>query len=181
MALWPDFRIAYVNPAWDTFAERNGGLPTIRERWDIGANYLEAIALPLRPFYRHLLDTAPDSLATLHPATHDYECSSAETYRLLNLQVFTLQDRAGFVLVHSLRVERPHADREVVSTGLGDYLDANGLLHQCSHCRRVQSAADPGRWDWVPLWITNPPEFVSHSLCPPCFDYYYVMPSALDT
>ncbi len=179
VALWPDFRIAYVNPAWDTFAERNAGLPTIRERWDIGANYLDAIALPLRPFYRHLLDSAPDSLPALHSASHDYECSSPTTYRLLNLQVFTLHDRAGYVLVHSSRVERPHAE-SVVSVSLDTYVDANGLSRQCSHCRRVERVSEPGRWDWVPMWVASPPANISHSICPPCFAYYYSVPATLD-
>jgi hypothetical protein len=176
VALWPDFRIAYVNPAWDTFAERNGGLPAVRERWDIGANYLDAIAPPLRPFFQRLLETAPDSLSALHSSSHDYECSSATTYRLLNVQVFTLHGRTGYVLVHSSRIERPHSD-PVVSTSLDAYVDANGLSRQCSHCRRVERVDEPGRWDWVPLWVASPPAHISHSICPACFDYYYGVPA----
>ena len=177
IGLWPDTRIAYLNPAWDEFAEQNGGKALIAERWGLGAVYLDAVAQPLRPFYRALLDSASASTDSLHPGSHDYLCPSAALYRLFNMQVYSLPAHAGYVLIHSLRIERPlDADKgETPDTTI--YFDGNGILHQCCHCRRVKNLVKDGAWDWVPEWVEEIPRNTSHTICPPCFEYYYRSPA----
>ncbi|MEQ1910574.1 MAG: hypothetical protein ABMA15_17270 [Vicinamibacterales bacterium] len=178
VGLWPDTRIAYLNPAWDTFAGQNGGQPLIAERWGLGAVYLDAVPEPLGPFYRGLLDSASASTDSLRPTSHDYMCPSAALERLFNMQVYSLPHRAGYVIIHSLRIERPHAaGKAETPPDTTTYFDANGLLHQCSHCRRVQNLVEDGAWDWVPQWVEHVWGNTSHTICPPCFEYYYRSPA----
>lgn len=106
--LWPDFRLAYLNPAWTAFADVNGGQPSVTSTWGLGTRYLDAIAEPLRPFYERLLARAPEPGASLHPVSHQYECSSATLFRKFSMQVYALPEGAGFVIVNSLLVETPH-------------------------------------------------------------------------
>ena len=48
------------------------------------------------------------------------------------------------------------------------YTDANGLIHQCAHCRRVRTVTRQVRWDWVPAWVAQRPADVGYTLCPAC-------------
>lgn len=173
--LWPDTRLAYVNPAWERFAEENGGQPGIRERWDLGARYLDAVPESLRPFYEDLLKEAPERGETLRPLTHEYECSSAESYRKYHMQVYALPNREGYVIVNSSVVEQPHdaKERPAYSPEADVYADVDGTIRQCAHCRRVQRTEGTDAWDWIPAWVERCPESTSHVLCPICFDYYY--------
>jgi hypothetical protein len=173
--LWPDLRLAYVNPAWTTFAAANGGQPEIAHSWGLGARYLDAIAQPLRPFYRGLLARAPEPESSRHPLAHEYECSSATEFRKFSMQVYALPGRAGFIVVKSLVVEVPHdpVERPPHEADPARYVDARGVIVQCCHCRRVQRGDDPTRWDWVPAWVERSPSATSHGICATCFEYYY--------
>ncbi len=173
--LGPDSRLAYFNPAWTAFADANGGQPRVASTWGLGTRYLDAIAEPLRPFYERLLAGAPEPGASLHPVSHQYECSSATLLRRFNMQVYSLPGGAGVVVVNSLLVEMTHdaSVRPPQSADRGRYLDPRGIIVQCSHCRLVQRAADPTRWDWVPAWVEHSPSETSHSVCHLCFEYYY--------
>jgi hypothetical protein len=51
--LGADLRIVYCNKAWDDFAASNGGVGLNREAV-LGASVMEAIAMPLRPFYARI-------------------------------------------------------------------------------------------------------------------------------
>jgi len=173
--LWPDLTLAYTNRGWDEFAGENGGQPAIEREWNLGARYFDAIAEPLRPYYRTLLTRAPDPGAALHPVSHQYECSSASTFRMFNMQVYVLPERAGYVVVNSLVVQRAQdpREREPHAPDPHRYTDAEGLIHQCCHCRRVQYVGERTRWDWVPAWVARSPREASHTICSICFDYYY--------
>ncbi|MEP6781107.1 MAG: hypothetical protein ABJC26_14525 [Gemmatimonadaceae bacterium] len=175
IGLWPDSRVAYVNKAWIAFAEKNSGNPTISEHWGIGSRYLDAIAEPLQPFYQRLFERALEANDSLHPISHQYECSSAKLFREFNMQVYSLADQQGFVIVNSLVVERPQDPTERPAH-VGDathYLRPNGTMLQCAHCRRMQSAENPARWDWVPEWVEQSPPNTSHGICEVCAAYYY--------
>jgi hypothetical protein len=173
--LWPDGTIAYTNPAWRAFASANEGQPAVEREWGLGARYLDAITDALRPFYEDLLARAPDAGTSLHPAFHQYECSSATVFRRFGMQVYALDGRAGFIIVNSLLVEAPHDDavRPPHAADPASYVNARGIIVQCSHCRRVQHAVHPTRWDWVPGWVDRSPAATSHGICPVCFEYYY--------
>jgi len=171
-----DRRIAYVNAAWSRFAEENEGQPGIQHAWDLGASYLDAVAEPLRSFYEDLLRRAVEAgAASMHPAACDYECSSAETFRMYHMDVYALHGGRGYLLVNSLVVEEPHdpAKRAPHDPDRDAYTDPDGLIHQCSHCRRVENLRVQDRWDWVPDWVDEPPEETSHTVCTVCFEYFY--------
>jgi hypothetical protein len=173
--LWPDLTLAYTNRRWDEFADENAGQPAIGRDWSLGARYFDAIAEPLHPYYQTLLIRAPEPGAALHPVSHQYECSSAATFRIFNMQVYVLSQRAGYVVVNSLVVERAHdpREREPHAPDADRYIDAEGLIRQCCHCRRVEHGGESARWDWVPAWVERSPREASHTICPLCFDYYY--------
>ncbi|MBC8089887.1 MAG: hypothetical protein H7Z40_21720 [Phycisphaerae bacterium] len=173
--LWADFTLAYMNPAWEKFAGENLGQPQVETHWGLGANYLEAIAPALRPFYSKLLASTPDAGAALHPVSHLYECSSPTVFRQFSMQVYALKDRAGFVIINALVQEAPHdpVTHMLHNPDQHVYMDEHGIIVQCAHCRLVRQVADPTRWDWVPTWVEQSPESTSHGLCPLCFEYYY--------
>lgn len=173
--LLPDLTIGYVNPAWFRFADDNDGGTAVRREWGIGAKYLDAIPPTLRPFYQRLIAECADRGPSLHPVAHSYECSSAERFRMFSMHIYALPRQAGYVVVNSCVVDEPHdpdmcraepADRE-------PYEDVHGMVVQCAHCRLVQRAAEPARWDWVAEWVETCPRDTTHGLCPVCFDYYY--------
>jgi hypothetical protein len=168
--------IGYLNAAWFRFSAANGGDPAISARWGLGASIWPAIPAPLQPFYRQFFSSARSlNHAPTHPMTHEYECSSADVYRRLVLAVYPLRDDHGLLLVHSLRVQRPHDphERSAQEPDASRYAHPDGMIRQCSHCRRVQLAADLKAWHWIPEWVRSCPGNTSHSLCPVCLDYYY--------
>lgn len=158
-----ELRIVRVNRAWTRFADANGGLDP---RWGRGAYLLDAIAPPLRGFYR---DLHLETFDAAERREHDYECSSDEVFRRFHMIVLPVD--ATFLLVtHALTVERPH-DREAHPADDTSYF-VDGVLTMCAHCRRVR-AADVERWDWVPSYVGHTPANVSHGLCRVCVVAYY--------
>lgn len=174
--LWPDLRLAYVNPAWFRFARENEGEPAISRDWTLGRCILDAVAEPLRPFF---VGNYSRCLEINRPWEHVYECSSDEKYREFHMTVFPLERAQGLLVVNSLRIETtPH--REAKAAVQRDYRSDDGLILQCCHCRRVRRRTDPGGWDWVPEWVRQCPPKTSHGICEPCFAYYYSDPGEDD-
>jgi hypothetical protein len=164
-----EFRIVYFNPAYLAFARANGGGAS--GALTLGANMLEAIRGDARPFYERRLRAA---LAAGQPFEHEYLCSSAERYREYHQSAYPIQG-LGLAFVNSLTVEGPlgemgfHPNRPLDEV----YLQDTGLLTQCSNCRRTLRADGSEVWDWVPSFVRRLPENASHSICPPCFDFYW--------
>lgn len=52
------------------------------------------------------------------------------------------------------------------------YGDANGLVAQCSNCRKVRRA-DHSAWDWVPDWVKQSPGRTTHGICEVCVGFYW--------
>ncbi len=175
IGLWGDLSIAYLNRAYGEFAARNGGEPAISTRWGLGASIVRAIAEPLRDYYRTAFLRCLDGAVW----EHGYECSSAEVFRLLRLTAYPLAGGEGLLVVHAARVERPYepGERPAFPADPDPYADADGLVTQCGHCRRFRRRDGSGSWDWVPVWVAEPPERVSHGLCPPCLGHYYPLAS----
>jgi hypothetical protein len=163
-----DLRIAYVNPAWLAFG-RDNGFTWGHEPWTLGVELLSAVPPDLRPFYERLFDHARKSTG---PVEHSYECSSPTVFRRYRMQVFRC-DAGALLVAHSLLQETSHA--EPSSPGIESiYRDAQGVLCQCSHCRRVRRAgATCEQWDWVPDFVAHVPANTSHGLCPLCSQYYF--------
>jgi len=169
--LQPDLKIIYCNQAWDRFATENGGLELSRSAI-IGTSYIDVVPKPLRPFYEDGLANVMKSGQTWD---QDYECSSARLYRLLHMRVFRLPE-CFLLLVHSLRIERPHgADRPAMPGNETLYATEQGIVTMCCHCRRTRriGSAEGAVWDWVPEYLERAPRLVSHGLCRVCQAYFY--------
>jgi hypothetical protein len=112
--LGPELRIVYCNRAWDDFAALNGGVGINRQAV-LGASVMEAIVMPLRPFYARGFGGAQRESRAWE---HDFECSSPELYRLFRMRVLPLAD-SYLMVENSLRVERPHGPEH---PGMPSYL-----------------------------------------------------------
>ena len=164
IGLTPDLRIGWVNAAWARFAIDNG----VADLPSQGRAYLDAIPEVLRAFYARAFAEAVERGVPWH---HDYECSSDRVERQFRLTAYPLRGR-GLLLVHALLVEVAHT-REACAGEELRYRSSAGLVVQCAHCRRIQRAADPATWDWVPSWVARAPGRVSHGLCPACMGHYF--------
>jgi hypothetical protein len=169
--------IRYANPAWFHFAAENGGEPDISQHWGLGVNLMDAIPEPLVGFYRELFDRALRSHAphSLHPLTHEYECSSPDRFRRFSMAIYPMRDATGLLLVHSLRVEAPIESTQgfFESTRTEDYVASDGLVRQCACCRRIRSVRDRNQWHWIRAWVRECIASVSHTVCPVCATHYY--------
>lgn len=166
VALDPGGTILWVNPAWGLFALANGGAD-VPARFGPGTSYFAGIAQPLRKFYESALEIALASGALFE---RDYECSSADTFRMFHMRALPIRGK-GLLLEHSLMVERPH-DREATQAAGLEYMRSNGTVLQCSNCRRTFHPLS-NSWHWIPAWLREPPPMTSHGLCRLCFHFYY--------
>jgi hypothetical protein len=166
VALDPAGTILWMNEAWRKRA-RAYGEPDILERFGPGSSYFEGISEPLRSFYGSVLQNAR---LTGEPFEHEYECSSAETFRINHLRVLPFGTE-GFLLVHSGVVERPQAHEEAEAVER-TYRNGDDLIVQCSNCRRVRRR-ESVVWDWVRAWAERSPPGTSHGICKPCIGYYW--------
>jgi hypothetical protein len=168
--LWPDLRIAYVNPAWVAFGLANGARATGASA-ALDTNILSVVPGALRAHYEGMFARAQQTNA---PVEHDYECSSPTVRRAFRMAIHPCVSGA-LVVVHSLTRETPHLER--ASPPLDElYRDARGLIIQCSNCRRVRRNLEPiapDSWDWVPEYVARRPARTSHGLCELCHDFYY--------
>lgn len=175
--LWPDLSLAYMNPAWFSFAAANHGEPAISTCWPLGRPFMAAIPDPLQPFYANIFSTALERAPTptARPVQHEYECSSAELYRRFLMTVYPLRGGAGLLVVNTLTTEHEHdpSNRPAHVANPEFYADPDGIVRQCTHCRRIQVAASEHLWHWVPAWVEHCPPSTSHTLCNFCLDYYY--------
>jgi hypothetical protein len=60
--------------------------------------------------------------------SQDYECSSAQVFRIYRMQVYPLRPGCGFVVINSLRVVHPHT-RAVCEPDDVIYRCKRGLIH----------------------------------------------------
>ncbi len=121
----PGLRITYCNPAWDKFALANRGEQVVAARV-IGTDLMRVIPESLRDLYSGLFQRCRQQHLTFD---FDYECSSAEGYRLLHMNIFPL---------NNLRVVQKA--RHEVHIGFG-LLQGRRAADGAHHCRRSNSAA----------------------------------------
>jgi PAS domain-containing protein len=160
-------RFTYCNPAWDEFALANGGTAALGAHVN-GLLLFNVIPAVLADFYKGKFDEASWSGQVVEI---DYECSSAELFRLFRMRIMPLKGSKGFQVVHSLRLERPHAAG--ILSQQAAYCADNGLITMCSHCRHVRCVDDPERWDWVAEYVRSMPRNVTHGICRSCHSYFY--------
>lgn len=167
--LWPNLELAYANPAWFRFAEENGGEPEISRDWGLGVDVSLAIELPLRGYFRAAFERCA---ANGVPWTHEYDCHAPTLERHFHMRVYPLGLDEGFLVVHSLVSKRPQDETEAEGHD-GAYVDDDGLILQCIHCRRIRRSDDSRQWDWVPTWVQIPPHNASGGLCPHCHAFHF--------
>ncbi len=178
--MWPDFRLAYFNPAWVWFTQENGADPRVASEGYLGTPVLEVTPKVLKPFYAELFRSCLNGTGEGNrPPQHRYECSSAGLFREYVMTLYRLRGAAGLLSVHSLVIECSHDPSERIprDPDTRELMDGDGLIHQCTHCRRVKHQTEPDRWDWVPAWVERVPRQSSHTLCHFCLQQYYVEPN----
>jgi hypothetical protein len=168
LALWPDLSIAYVNPAWIRFALENDGEPAISRSWSVGACMLDAIAPPVRSFFEVQYR---ECLTERRVWDFDYECSSADRYRVFHLRVAPTPGAEALISIHTPRIDFDCV-RDESPPILANYLQADGAVRQCCECRRFQRFGATDVFDWVPSWIRRRPQQVRQVLCPNCRSFY---------
>lgn len=163
-----ELRIAYCNPAWETFAKANEGEKALAAQVT-GTPLFDYIAAPLRDFYERVFgDARSDPL----PISFNFECSSPEVRRLMRMEVRYLANSRGWAVTTSLRQEQEHSD-EAHPANPQLYLAATGLIGMCCHCRKTRRAHEPDVWDWVPQYVRHMPRNTTHGICPSCIAYFY--------
>lgn len=161
-------RFVYCNPAWDRFAAENKGATCTSEKV-VGAFLLDGIPDPLVRFFQTAFEVVRDSG---EPFEFDYECSSSLTFRMFRMRILPVSGPGSFLVIHSLRVEKPH-DRAAVAPDDARYRSPGDIVVMCCHCRRTRRAAAPDLWDWVPDYVAKVPPRVSAGICPACYAYFY--------
>lgn len=141
---------------------------------------MEAVRPLLRQFYVDFFQSCllEDSKDQSSPNQLVYECSSPEIYRKYLMTLYPVGKKEGLLIVNSLVQERPreHSGLKQHEINLSGYIDENGIIHQCAHCRKVKNLKEKVRWDWVSEWVKSIPTNIHHDLCPFCLDYFYPAP-----
>jgi hypothetical protein len=172
-----ELNIGYVNPTWFRFAAENGGEPAISLRFGVGTNLLDPLPEPLIGFYRSLFGRALHEFPPegMHPLTHEYECSSPDTFRRFAMSIYSLRGQQGLLISHTLRVEAPveRSPGFIEGTVGADYVATDGMVRQCACCRRIRSAREPQQWHWIREWVRHSPKNITHTVCSVCATQYY--------
>jgi hypothetical protein len=174
--MWKDFTLAYVNPAWREFARDNNGEPQISSEWNLGRNMMDAISPPLQRFFEKFFHDSLEAMGDqMYPRQLVYECSSNRLFRQFQMTVYSVPRQEGWLVVNALVREIPHPQlpHGPHQTNEWEYVDQDGIIHQCSHCRKIKNIHDNNRWDWIPEWVKTVPSSISHDLCHFCLEYFY--------
>ncbi len=166
-ALDAALRMVYVNPAWTAFANANGG-EKLLEEFQLGGRIDRYFSPPLRSFY---VDKLANVLRTGRPLSHFYECPSPTMRRAFRMRAYRADPGPFLIVTNDLVLEEP-ADP---AAGAHELPPRDGIVVQCSHCRRVRARAST-TWVWAPAYVASPPPLLSHGLCPPCTAYFYPEP-----
>ncbi len=150
--------ITWANAAWIAHSASGNCGPRLM---GAGASYFEAVHDGCREAYKSALARC---LGTIEPIEHDHICPASGAplpYRVRMLRL----DLADVLIAHSHANRHPLHDERT-------YRDCNDFVVMCSNCRHVRRG-DTTAWDWVPDWLTTPPERLSHGICPVCHGFYW--------
>lgn len=161
------FRLCAYNDAWIQFANENGG-KSVLEKFPLKSVITDAFSDEVKIFYcRAYIQVEREHVRF----EHDYECSSADMYRLFHQTVYPIRDTDFMVISNHLVVAS--SDTPFAAGFDQRHINAHGSVIQCGHCRKIQDQSTPNKWDWVPELIRNPIPIISHTFCPLCLNYYY--------
>ena len=88
--------------------------------------------------------------------------------------VHALKNRACLVVTNPLIYESPHGKVATADSGL--YVQPNGFITMCAHCRCSRRVDLPEQWDFVSDYIDLRGQaslIVSHGFCPICHAHFY--------
>ena len=161
-------RLVYCNPAWNYFATSNGA-PQLTSDAMIGFDLFDAIPGDLRGVYSHAFRQV---LNTGRVWESPYQCSSPTEFRIFRMRIHLLKPQNWFIVTNPLLVERPHTKTAPAQTNT--YVNADGFVIACAHCRCSRRLDNPEQWDFVPEYLRSESSVkVSHGLCPVCRAYFY--------
>jgi len=171
-----EFNISYLNPAWFNFAKENGNNIFNSNEWLLGRNIFDSIPDELESFYKVLFESSLKIIKSpLISEQLEYECSSPELYRRFSMHLYPMR-KDGIVVVNSLVIEESNTSSPInglLKLNEKDYIDKDGIVHQCANCRRIHNVKNTEQWDWIPKFIDKPYPKTSHSICSPCMHHYY--------
>ncbi len=90
------------------------------------------------------------------------------------MRIHLLKPQDWFIVTNTLVIERAHENPSTADPKV--YVDANGIVTMCAHCRCSRCLDKPHQWDFVPEYLERRTESivrVSHGLCPVCYSYFY--------
>jgi hypothetical protein len=140
------YRILHCNPAWDDFAKSNGS-PQLSGEVITGVDVFAFIPDVLRDYYREAFLLARGEAVW----EGSYECSSPKFFRKYRMRIHCLRTRDLFVVTHPLVFQRSH--RNPTKPDATKYVQSNGLVMMCAHCRCSRRVDDPEQWDFVPDYL----------------------------
>lgn len=164
------FEMLFFNDAYRRFSADNGGEPRVTTKFGVGASVLDAISTDVRP---HFEQRCREAMSTGTPWIHEFLCHGPGVYRECHQIAYPLQDGRGLAFVNSTRVERPTIDPVRPPIDDAPYRRGDGLILQCSNCRRTERSDTRGVWDWVPDLVERMRENTSHGICAMCFEHYW--------
>lgn len=160
------FILKAYNKAWVNFARSNKG-EDVLIKYPIGSMILDAFQGPFKSYFTKKYN---DSLEFNKHFEHNYKCPTAEGDRVFRQFAYPLKGSIGLVISNHLVLEKPHMEEPQEFTK--QFVDDDGLIHQCSNCRKIKDPAK-GAWLWVPSLLADPFPETSHGICPQCLDYFY--------
>ena len=155
----PAGKILWVNPSWQRNAAPDGLVPSFDETSSV---YYGGVPPRLRDFYASVFGHA---LATGQVFDQIYGSSSSTARRVMHCRVLPI-DRKGMLVEHSRVID---VDSGSLTDEAWDrkYVINEGILLQCSYCRRVRGPTAHS-WDWMSPWAARSTVRSSHVICPLC-------------
>lgn len=167
-----DLNLIYFNPSWFQILAENSIDKSDFNKFPLGTPIIDALSGDMKDFY---IQNYKKVLANGEIWNHEYECSSSTEFRQFHQSVYPLKLGEGLIVIHSLKVNIPmdQTNRKPLPSDTNKYVQSNGLITQCSNCRKCKRVAQEEVWDWIPEWVERIPKNASHSICPTCYDYYW--------
>lgn len=155
------------NDAWVEFALNNAGT-SVMQKYPLGTSIQQTFPDTIQEYLTSAFARAMESNI---PFELDYECSSANQFRLYHQSAYPIADAAGLVISNHMIKSKPHT--QPAHEFSEAFLDDHGLMIQCSNCRKICDPKNRNRWLWVPDVLDKVYPNTSHAICPRCYDFYY--------